>query len=105
MTGFRYNDLEFVLQPANSGWDILRLRSGADPAVVGAGLFAGTTKAEAETKACALVASIYPAGVRIIGPDVSHPMRIGDLKIVGPDVGHPMFVHWEKDSVSFPKNV
>ena len=105
MTAFRYNDLDFLLEPAKSGWDILRLRSGADPAVVGAGLFAGTTKAEAETKARTLVASIYPAGVRIIGPDVSHPMRIGDLKIVGPDVSHPIFVHWEKDSVSVPKNL
>ena len=104
MRNFRYNDLEFVVQPAQSRWDILRIRSGGEAAVVGAGLFPGSAEAEAETKARTLVASIYPVGVRIVGPDVGHPMLIGDLKIVGPDVSHSIFVHWDKDSASFPKN-
>ena len=105
MIGFRYNDIDFVVAPAQSGWDILRLRPGQEPAVAAAGLFAGLDKAEAEIKARALVASIYPVGVRIVGPDVGHPLLVGDLKIVGPNVNQPIFVHWEKDSSSFPKTL
>jgi hypothetical protein len=39
--------------------------------------------------------------VKVVGPDINHSTRVGDLKIVPPDVGHPNFVHWDKDSV-FP---
>jgi hypothetical protein len=51
------------------------------------------------------VKSVYPVGVRVVGPDVAHPNKIGDLKIVGPDVTHPNFIYWDKDSASFPKSL
>jgi len=40
-----------------------------------------------------------------VGPDVNHPLTIGDLKIIGPDVAHPNFIHWNKDSVSCPREL
>lgn len=105
MTGFFYNDLEFRVEPAQSGWDILRNSAEGEPALVGANLFSGLAAAEAEMKARALVRAIYPVGVRIMGPDVGHPLRIGELKIVGPDLSHPVFVQWDKDSASCPKQL
>ena len=59
-----------------------------------------------EVEACArrLVRAIFPVGVRCVGPDVAHPLTIGDLKIVPPDVTHPNFIYWNGDSVSFPKD-
>ena len=44
-------------------------------------------------------------GVKSVGPDVTHPNTIGDLKIVGPDVTHPNFIYWNKDSTSCPKEL
>lgn len=105
MTRFTYNDLEFSVEPAQSGWTILRGLAEGEPAPVGINLFAGLGATEAEAKARALVRAIYPVGVRIVGPDTSHPLRIGDLKLVGPDLGHPIFVHWDKDSASCPKQL
>ena len=58
---------------------------------------------EAETKAKQLVKSIYPVGIKVVGPDTSHPNLIGDLKIIGPDVTHPNFIYWDKESSSFPQ--
>jgi hypothetical protein len=105
MTGFFYNDLEFRVVPAQSAWDILRKPAEGEPALVGANLFAGLDAAAAEARALALVQAIYPVGVRIVGPDVGHPLRIGDLEIVGPDLSHPVFVHWNRDSASCPKQL
>jgi hypothetical protein len=92
---FTYNDLQFTVEKGAKGWDI---RRGA--ALVASSLFPDLAQAEAEAKALELVKIVYPVGVRSVGPDVSHPHTIGDLKIVGPDVGHPNFIYWNKDSVS-----
>jgi hypothetical protein len=100
MKTFTYNDLKFTLEPSGAGWDILR--AGA---VAGCGLFQGLPEAEAGTRALALIKTVYPVGVRSVGPDVLHPNTIGDLKIVGPDVLHPNFIYWNKDSVSCPKDL
>jgi hypothetical protein len=70
---------------------------------VGAGLFPGLSDADAEARAIALVRTVFPVGVKTVGPDVTHPNMIGDLKIVGPDVGHPNFIYWNTDSTSFAK--
>jgi hypothetical protein len=103
MDKFSYNDMEFAVAAAGAAWDIVRTLPGGATAVVGTGLFPGVAAADAAARARALVKSIYPVGVRIVGPDVAHPNRIGDLKIVGPDVTHPNFIYWDKDSVSCPK--
>jgi hypothetical protein len=100
MKTFTYNDMQFTLEPSGAGWDILR--SGT---IAGAGLFQGLPEAEAETRALALIKTVYPVGVRSVGPDVLHPNTVGDLKIVGPDVLHPNFIYWNKDSVSCPKDL
>jgi hypothetical protein len=102
MSTFKYNDTEFAVTAAGSAWDITRKLPNGGDALVGAGLFAGAAAADAQAKALALVKSIYPVGVKVVGPDVAHPNRIGDLKIVGPDVTHPNFIYWDKDSASFP---
>jgi len=102
MSSFVYNDTTFSIEPAGAGWDITRNVSGHSPALVGAGLFAGATADEARTRAQALVHSIYPVGIKLVGPDVAHPNTVGDLRIVGPNVGHPNFIHWGQDSSSFP---
>ena len=52
-----------------------------------------------------LVRTLAPVGVRLVGPDVAHPLRFGELKIVPPDVTHPNFIYWDKDSTSCPKTV
>ena len=102
MQSFRYNDIDFSLTAAGSAWDLGRRSADGREAVVGTGLFAGTAADEALVRARALAKAIYPAGIRIVGPDVDHPLKIGDLKIVGPDVTHANFVYWDKDSTSFP---
>ena len=103
MKTFTYNDIEFSLEPAGKAWDIARKSPDGAAALVGAGLFAGESAQDAETKARSLVKSIYPVGVKSVGPDVAHPNMVGDLKIVGPNVMHPNFIYWDKDSVSFAK--
>jgi hypothetical protein len=103
MDKFTYNDMEFTVAPSGQAWDILRKLPNGGDALVGAGLFPGTAANDASPRALALVKSIYPVGVRIVGPDVAHPNMIGGLKIVGPDVSHPNFIYWDKDSVSCPK--
>ena len=105
MKTFIYNDTEFSVTPAGQAWDIARKNAGGKSALVGAGLFPGLAAAEAEARALALVKSIYPVGVKTVGPDVAHPNMIGDLKIVGPDVTHPNFINWDKDSSSFPQQL
>ena len=103
MDTFTYNDMTFTVAASGQAWDILRQFPGGASAVVAAGVFAGFAAADAQTRARTLVKAIYPVGVKSVGPDVAHPNLIGDLKIVGPDVNHPNFIHWDKDSVSFPK--
>lgn len=102
MTRFRYNDIDFLVEANGPAWDLIRLGAEGARAVVGSALFAGASAEEASARAQALARAIHPVGVKIVGPDVAHPQRIGDLKIVGPDVTHPNFIRWEKDSVSFP---
>jgi hypothetical protein len=105
MTSLLYNDTQFSVEQRGAGWDITRqLPSGAS-AVVAAGLFAGLPAGEAETRALALIKTVFPVGIKSVGPDVTHPNTIGDLKIVGPDVTHPNFIYWNKDSVSCPKDL
>jgi hypothetical protein len=100
MLTFSYNDMEFTVQPGGGGWDIARRLPGNTCAPVAAGLFKGLDEAQAQPLAQALVRTVFPVGVRLVGPDVNHPITVGGLKIVGPDVGHPNFVYWNKDSVS-----
>ncbi len=102
MDKFTYNDMEFELAASGKAWDIVRQLPGGGTALVGTGLFAGVATNDAAPRALALVKSIYPVGIKVVGPDVTHPNMIGDLKIVGPDVTHPNFIYWDKDSVSFP---
>jgi hypothetical protein len=66
-------------------------------------LFADLPEASAVARAQVLIRSIFPAGVRLVGPDVAHPLTVGEVKIVGPDVSHPNFIYWGKDSTSFAK--
>ena len=103
MKTFTYNDIEFSVAKVGSTWDITRQLPGGASALVGGGLFAGLSDADAEARAIGLVKTVYPVGVRTVGPDVTHPNMIGDLKIVGPDVNHPNFIYWNKDSTSFAK--
>jgi hypothetical protein len=100
MSSFTYNDLQFALEARGGRWDIVQQASGA---TVATGLFPGLAEDEASARALALVKTILPVGVKCVGPDVTHPNTIGDLKIVGPDVTHPNFIYWDKDSVSCPK--
>jgi hypothetical protein len=105
MPTFTYNDKDFSIEKAGDKWDLTyKLPNGAS-AVAASGLFAGLTEAEAGPRALALVKTIFPVGIRSVGPDVTHPNTIGDLKIVGPDVTHPNFIYWNKDSVSSPKEL
>jgi hypothetical protein len=98
-----YNDMEFLIDRTGSGWNISRKLPAGGSAVVGAGLFADLPDADAEARAQVLVRTIFPVGIKIVGPDVAHPNMVGDLKIVGPDVGHPNFIYWgrDRDSTSF----
>lgn len=103
MPSFSYNDMQFTVEPSAGRWDIsYRLPNGGG-ALAAAGLFAGLPETEATARALALVKTIFPVGIRTVGPDVSHPNTIGDLKIIGPDVTHPNFIYWDKDSASFSK--
>jgi len=105
MPSIRYNDMQFSVEPSGDRWDITyQLPSGAS-ALAGAGIFPGLPEAEAASRALALIKTIFPVGVKSVGPDVNHPNRIGDLKLVGPDVTHPNFIYWDKDSVSSPKTL
>ena len=103
MKTFIYNDIEFSIAKTGNGWTIARELPGGASAVVAAGLFANLPDAEAEARAQALAKTVFPVGIKTVGPDVTHPNMIGDLKIVGPDVTHPNFIYWNKDSVSFAK--
>ena len=103
MLTFSYNDMEFTVRGSDRGWDLARKLSGGASAPVAAGLFQGLGEAQAFERARALARTVFPVGVRSVGPDVNHPHAIGDLKIVGPDVGHPSFIYWNKDTVSCPK--
>lgn len=103
MKSFTYNDMDFSVESAQGRWNISWKKPDGKSAYVGAGLFEGLPESEVEVRARALVKSIFPVGIRIVGPDVAHPGLIGDLKIVGPDVTHPNFIYWDKDSSSFPK--
>ncbi len=103
MKSFTYNDMDFSLESDQGRWDISCKKPDGKSAYVAAGLFSGLPESEIEAKALALVKSIFPVGIRSVGPDVTHPTLVGDLKIVGPDVTHPNFIYWDKDSSSFPK--
>lgn len=103
MDTIKYNDMEFTVERGGAGWDILRRLPGGAVAVAATGVFQGLPEAEARAKALTLIRTVYPVGVKSVGPDVAHPNTIGDLKIIGPDVGHPNFIHWTTDSVSHPK--
>ena len=96
-------DMEFALEPSGGGWDLAYGLPNGTRALAGAGLFPGLPEADAALRAQALVRTIFPVGVKCVGPDVLHPNTIGDLKIVGPDVTHPNFIYWNKDSVSCPR--
>ena len=100
MDTFTYNDIVFHLNDMGATWDLEREVPGAGRALVGAGLYPGASSAEAGLRARSLARSIFPVGVRIVGPDVDHGTRVGDLRLVMPDVSHPNFIRWEKDSVS-----
>jgi len=100
MKTFTYNDMDFTVEKVGKGWEI---RNGKT--VVASGLYAGLADAEAEAKCVALAKTIYPVGIRIIGPDVTHPVTVGDMKYFGPDVTHPNFIYWNKDSASQPKQL
>jgi len=102
MPTFAYNDMQFTVEGRGGAWD-LSYASAKGSALAGAGLFPGLAEAEALAKATALVKTIFPVGIKTVGPDVTHPNTIGDLKIVGPDVTHPNFIYWNKDSVSCAK--
>lgn len=100
MKSFTYNDMNFTVEKAGKGWDI---KNGN--AIVASGLFASVADADAEAKAVALVKTIFPVGIKIVGPDVTHPLTVGDIKYFAPDVAHPSFVYWNKDSSSDPKQL
>ncbi|HIJ62084.1 MAG TPA: hypothetical protein HPQ04_05270 [Rhodospirillaceae bacterium] len=105
MQTFRYNDIEFSLTVAGDAWDLASRSSDGREAIVGTGLFAGAGADDALLRAKSLSKTIYPAGIRLVGPDVDHPLKIGDMKIVGPDVSHPNLIYWDKDSTSFPRTL
>jgi hypothetical protein len=103
MQPIHYNDIDFTVEEAGDRWDIRCTRADGAVATVATGLFAGLPEGEAHARALALIETVFPVGVKSVGPDVTHPNTVGDLKIVGPDVAHPNFVYWDKDSVSCPK--
>jgi hypothetical protein len=105
MPSISYNDMQFSIEQRDDCWDIAYQLPNGSSALAGTGLFAGLAESEAEVRAFALIRTIFPVGVKSVGPDVSHPNTIGDLKIIGPDVTHPNFIYWNKDSVSCPKEL
>ena len=105
MLNFKYNDLQFTVEKSGAAWDLTYQLPNGATALAAAGLFPGLSEQEAGAKAQALVKTVFPVGIKTVGPDVTHPNTIGDLKIVGPDVTHPNFIYWNKDSVSCPKEL
>jgi hypothetical protein len=105
MQSISYNDMQFAVEPRADRWDITYKLPNGSSAVAAAGLFPGLPESEAGARALALIKTIFPVGIKSVGPDVTHPNTIGDLKIVGPDVTHPNFIYWNKDSVSDPKTL
>jgi len=105
MRSISYNDIQFLVEPNGDRWDITYRLPDGNGATAGTGLFAGLAEPEAAARALALVKTIFPVGVKSVGPDVNHPNTIGDLRIVGPDVSHPNFIYWNKDSTSCPKDL
>ena len=105
MQTINYNDMQFTVEKNGAGWDIICRRPNGTSATAGAGLFAEVPEGEVAARALALIKTVFPVGIRMVGPDVGHPTTIGDLKIVGPDVTHPNFIYWDKDSVSCPKDL
>jgi hypothetical protein len=103
MKNMIYNDVEFSIAKNGSGWDISHKLPNGDFAVVGAGLFKDFSEGDAGARALALVKKVFPVGIKMVGPNVSHPNMVGDLKIIGPDACHPNFIYWNKDSTSFAK--
>jgi hypothetical protein len=103
MITFTYNDMQFAVEPRGGRWDLVCTRGDGTRALAGTGLFPGLPEAEAGARAKALARTVFPVGVKCVGPDVAHPNTIGGLRIVGPDVAHPNFIHWNKDTVSCPR--
>ena len=103
MKTFSYNDMTFSVEASKDRWDISYVKPDGSSAFLGAGLFPGVAASEVVGRSLALVKSILPVGIKIVGPDTAHPNLIGDLKIVGPDVSHPNFIYWNKDSSSFAR--
>ena len=93
-----YNGMSFTLAKGAKGWDI-DYRKGAAAGTLGTGLFEGAAADAARVKARAVIRGAFPVGVKVVGPDINHTTRVGDLKLVAPDVTHPNFIHWDKDSV------
>ena len=105
MKSFTYNDMAFSLEQAAERWNILCQRADGKSACVATGVFAGVPENEVGARALALVKAAFPVGIKVVGPDVTHPTMIGDLKIVGPDVTHPNIIYWDKDSSSCPQQL
>jgi len=105
MRSIVYNDMQFAVEQRDDRWDITYRLPDGSSALAGAGLFAGLPESEAEARALTLIKTIFPVGIKSVGPDVNHPNTIGDLKIIGPDVTHPNFIYWNKDSVSCPREL
>lgn len=105
MSGFIYNDQEYGLESSGAAWNLVVQRAGGKTAVVAAGVFAGEGIEAALARAQKLVRMLAPVGIRVVGPDVAHPLLVGDLKIVPPDVTHPNFIYWDKDSTSCPQQL
>ena len=89
MRTFTYNDMTFTVAPCDDRWDLSYARPNGSSATVGTGLFAGLAEAEATARALALVKTIFPVGIKSVGPDVTHPN----------------FIYWNKDSVSCPRQL
>ena len=103
MKRLTYNDMEFSIEEADGRWNIAFTTPDGKRSYAAAGLFEGAPESEIEALAARLIGTLFPVGIRVVGPDVAHPNLIGDLKIVGPDVAHPNFIYWDKESASFPK--
>ena len=105
MKSFTYNDMCYSVEPDGGKWNIVCQRGDGRTAHIAVGVFAGLAEDQIESRTRALVKAICPVGVRVVGPDVAHPTRVGDLRIVGPDVSHSSFIYWDKDSASCPQQL